>query len=75
MSIAGLAKFIANQKWVMSRMLLQTFEILYEHTSDNIVRFDILFAEISVKNWQRKAWELSDGRLIGLYLIEIDVFI
>ena len=51
MSVAGLAKFLANPKWVMSRMLLQTLEELYEHTSDNLVRFDILFAEISAKNW------------------------
>jgi hypothetical protein len=75
MSVAGLAKFLANPKWVMSRMLLQTFEELYEHTSDNLVRFDILFAEISAKNWQKKAYELSNGEMIGLYLIEIDVFI
>ena len=75
MSIAGLAKFLANPKWVMSRFLLQTFEELYLHTSENIVRFDILFAEISAKNWLEKGYTLSNGELIGLYLIEIDTFI
>lgn len=70
----SLAKFLTS-KWILARLLMQTFEELYLKTPLELIWFDIPFAEIPVKNWLERAYYLSKGELISLILIDIDMFI
>lgn len=75
----SLAKYLSNHKWIISKLLLQTFEELYLHTSSNLIKFDAPFIEVgwhrSRGNWMEKAYNVSKGEWITLILIEINTFV
>ena len=73
-----LAGYLSNHKWIIARIMLQTFEELYLHTSNNCIRFDAPFIEVSYKreqgNWMERAYNLSRD-YVGVLLIEINCYI
>ena len=77
--MASLAEYLSNDKWIISKLLLQTIEEFYLHSPSNLVKFDAPFIEIGWHrargNWLEKAYLASKGEWIGVMLIEIDTFI
>ena len=75
----SLARYLSNHKWIISRILLQTFEELYLHTAENLIRFDAPFLEVSWKreqgNWMEKAYAVSHGEWVTCLLIEVNTFV
>jgi hypothetical protein len=56
----SLVRYLSNHKWFIARILLQTLEELYLHTSEELIKFDAPFIEVSFKrehgNWMEKAY-------------------
>ena len=68
--MSSLGEYLSNDRWIISKLLLQTIEEWYSKTSANLLKFDIPFMEINWNygRWMEVAFRISKGEWIGVLL-------